>query len=153
MFDINLWMSYRDDHIWQVHVICLYNLDDTPFTNMITSSSVYNWTGIAGSIKGTLARVGLVHEICFITQTERTNLDTLNLCLNSTVEVRDRNLSLNVVITQGCGSRYSNVQQRAAQIAKFMGPTWGPPGSCRPQMGPMLAPWTLLSGYVYTRHG
>ena len=32
------------------------------------------------------------------------------------------------------------------QIAKFMGPTWGPPGSCRPQMGPMLAPWTLLSG-------
>ena len=32
------------------------------------------------------------------------------------------------------------------QIARFMGPTWGPPGSCRPQMGPMLAPWTLLSG-------
>ena len=22
-----------------------------------------------------------------------------------------------------------------SQIAKFMGPTWGPPGSCRPQMG------------------
>ena len=33
-----------------------------------------------------------------------------------------------------------------SQIAKFMGPTWGPPGSCRPQMGPMLVPWTLLSG-------
>ena len=33
----------------------------------------------------------------------------------------------------------------APPIAKFMGPTWGPPGSCRPQMGPMLAPWTLLS--------
>ena len=32
-----------------------------------------------------------------------------------------------------------------------MGPTWGPPGSCRPQMGPMLAPWTLLSGVSY--HG
>ena len=28
----------------------------------------------------------------------------------------------------------------APQIAKFMGPTRGPPGSCRPQMGPMLAP-------------
>ena len=27
-----------------------------------------------------------------------------------------------------------------------MGPTWGPPGSCRPQVGPMTAPWTLLSG-------
>ena len=27
-----------------------------------------------------------------------------------------------------------------------MGPTWGPHGSCRPQIGPMLVPWTLLSG-------
>ena len=35
-----------------------------------------------------------------------------------------------------------------AQIAKFMGQTWGPPGSCRPQTGPMSAPWTLLSGPV-----
>ena len=33
-----------------------------------------------------------------------------------------------------------------SQIARFMGPTWGPPGSCRPQIGPMVAPWTLLSG-------
>ena len=35
----------------------------------------------------------------------------------------------------------------SAQIVRFMGPTWGPPGSCRPQMGPMSAPWTLLSGW------
>ena len=34
----------------------------------------------------------------------------------------------------------------APEIAKFMGPTWGPPGSCRPPIGPMLAQWTLLSG-------
>ena len=27
-----------------------------------------------------------------------------------------------------------------SQIAKFMGPIRGPPGSYRPQMGPMLAP-------------
>ena len=27
-----------------------------------------------------------------------------------------------------------------------MWPTWGPPGSCRPKMGPLLALWTLLSG-------
>ena len=25
----------------------------------------------------------------------------------------------------------------------------GPPGSCRPQMGPMLAQWTLLSGQYF----
>ena len=35
-----------------------------------------------------------------------------------------------------------------SQIAKFMGPTYGPPESCQPQMGPMLAQWTLLSGSV-----
>ena len=32
------------------------------------------------------------------------------------------------------------------QKSKFMGPTWGPPGSCRPQMAPMLAPWTFYQG-------
>ena len=40
---------------------------------------------------------------------------------------------------------------KASQIARFMGPTWDPPGSCRPQMGPMLVPWTLLSGMSLTR--
>ena len=35
----------------------------------------------------------------------------------------------------------------STQIEKLMAPTWVPPGSCRPQMGPMLTPWTLLSGY------
>ena len=35
------------------------------------------------------------------------------------------------------------------QIAKFMGPTWGPPGSCRPKMGPMFVPWTVLSGWKH----
>ena len=38
---------------------------------------------------------------------------------------------------------------RNPQIAKFMEPTWGPPGYCGPQMGPMLAPWTLLSGWLW----
>ena len=37
---------------------------------------------------------------------------------------------------------------QTGQIARFMGPTWGPPGPCGPQMGPMLVPWTLLSGWV-----
>ena len=35
------------------------------------------------------------------------------------------------------GTWHEHIQQ-AFQIAKFMGPTRGPPGSCRPQMGPML---------------
>ena len=33
-------------------------------------------------------------------------------------------------------------------IARFMGPTWGPSGAARTQFGPMLAPWTFLSGML-----
>ena len=43
---------------------------------------------------------------------------------------------------------YKTHVRSISQIAKFMGPTWGPPGSCRPQMGPMLAPRTLLFGII-----
>ena len=38
-------------------------------------------------------------------------------------------------------------------IARFMGPTWGPSGADRTQVGPMLAPWTLLSGMVHNYEG
>ena len=34
-------------------------------------------------------------------------------------------------------------------IATFIGPIWCPSGADRTQVGPMLAPWTLLSGYIY----
>ena len=33
-------------------------------------------------------------------------------------------------------------------IARLMGPTLGPSGADRTQVGPMLAPWTLLSGHL-----
>ena len=35
-------------------------------------------------------------------------------------------------------------------IARFIGPTWSPSGADRTQVGPMLAPWTLLSGSFET---
>ena len=34
-------------------------------------------------------------------------------------------------------------------IARFMGPTWGPSGADRTQVGPMLDPWSLLPGLLY----
>ena len=39
----------------------------------------------------------------------------------------------------------------ASLIARFMGPTWGPAGADRTQVGPMLATWTMLSGLVQDR--
>ena len=44
-------------------------------------------------------------------------------------------------------------QHISSQTARFLGLTLDPPGSCRPQVGPMLAPWTLISvgpGFHYT---
>ena len=38
---------------------------------------------------------------------------------------------------------------RVSQIARFIGPAWGPSGMDRTQVGPMLAPWTVLSGMLY----
>ena len=38
------------------------------------------------------------------------------------------------------------------KIAKFMWPTWGPLGSCRPQVGPILASWALLSRMLLVAH-
>ena len=32
-----------------------------------------------------------------------------------------------------------------------MGPSWGPSGADRTQVGPMLAPWTLLSGKMFLK--
>ena len=37
---------------------------------------------------------------------------------------------------------------KVSLIARFMGPTWCPSGPDRTQVGPMLVPWTLLSGMV-----
>ena len=33
-------------------------------------------------------------------------------------------------------------------LAKFLGPTWGPPGSCRPQMGPIMAHELCYQGWA-----
>ena len=62
-----------------------------------------------------------------------------------------------VVFSAGWFSPYSTpwlpsaseaIPMTSSLIAKFMGPTWGPSGADRTQVGPMLAPWILLTGLV-----
>ena len=48
-----------------------------------------------------------------------------------------------------CWRQLRNGPQQRTQStlkARFMGPTWGPSGADRTQVGQMMAPWTLLSG-------
>ena len=47
--------------------------------------------------------------------------------------------------SKGIKSFCTDVRTRTL-TAKFIGSTWGPLGSCWPQMGPILTQWTLLSG-------
>ena len=55
-----------------------------------------------------------------------------------------------LLIMQWCVLQDKGAQQKRCPIpsliARFMGPTCGPSGAYRSQVGPMLAPWTLLSG-------
>ena len=77
-----------------------------------------------------------------------------------TAPLRQRNLGKRVVSQPKCMDPAHGNRRRynvASQITKFMGPTCGPPGSCRPQMGPMLAPWALykessLCGWAPTQN-
>ena len=42
----------------------------------------------------------------------------------------------------------SMMKRKGSLIARFKGPTWGPSGADRTQVGPMLTPWTLPSGVI-----
>ena len=43
-------------------------------------------------------------------------------------------------------SSWTDYHGTTSLIARFVGPMWGPSEADRTQVGPMLAPWTLLSG-------
>ena len=48
-----------------------------------------------------------------------------------------------------CGAGFWKAAYKLEEIpliARFLGPTWGPPGADRTQVGPILAPWISLSG-------
>ena len=70
------------------------------------------------------------------------------------LDIKRRNFVIKIVSNRSAYQNHSSrsVETWVSQVAKFMGPIWGPPGSSRPQMGPMLAPWTLLSGVLLESH-
>ena len=55
-----------------------------------------------------------------------------------------------VFLRQQPGEQFLHpLERKASLIARFMRPTWGPSGVDRTQVGPMSAPWTLLSGIAF----
>ena len=59
-----------------------------------------------------------------------------------------RLISISLRLTSLIQGQYDDYPSASEQTltARFMGTTWGPPGADRTQVGPMLAPWTLISG-------
>ena len=66
------------------------------------------------------------------------------------IHINDRSLKTGCCHDAQSVTEGTVVVEMTTQVARLMGPTWGPRGSCRPQVGPMLAPWTLPSGKLYT---
>ena len=54
-----------------------------------------------------------------------------------------------VTTTMPCIKEVLTQVNETTLIARFMGPTWDPPGTDRTQVGPSLATWTLLYGQIW----
>ena len=66
--------------------------------------------------------------------------------IDGLVQERRKSSALAMLRVSCTNPSISASQCMTTQRARSMGPTWGPPGSCRPQVSPMLATWALLSG-------
>ena len=89
-----------------------------------------------------------VHDNCDDSNNDNNNNDNNNEMIKILLECSKNSISKYIlqVKSERFSFRRLYSYMSPAQISRFMGPTWGPTGSCRPHMGPMLAPWTLLSG-------
>ena len=97
----------------------------------------------------TSSLIGWVH-----TQNDPYFQDPLHWCCMSVLLSQiSSNSAVCLTVVHADNSKAPNFSDQfgVSQVARFVGPTWGPPGSCRPQMGPMLTPWTLLSGILLSK--
>ena len=81
--------------------------------------------------------------------------NNIDLSLKVFCGIHLRAISLEGPMHLFCNMRFWNCYHISLRpmtlLARFMGPTWGPSGAGRTQVGPMLAPWTLLSWELILR--
>ena len=66
-----------------------------------------------------------------------------------TPDILPGNVIHHIIIAEGENvARYTWYHVPSFPDRRFMGPTWVPSGADRTQVGPMLAPWNLLSGSI-----
>ena len=82
------------------------------------------------------------------------HLMTSSCACSSYIHLYSKNCAHGLCVMICCGCLYYSKSlhchrnNSTALISRFMGPTWGPSGADKTQVGPMLAPWTLLSGWL-----
>ena len=110
--------------------------------NVVLGLSPY-YPYFSGLLKGlgapTNIKVGNLCHIWFIlkhTEFWMVNSDQLGFDKHAYIYTHTH-IYINIYI---CHDRQNRLifQSETPQIARFTGPTWGPPGSCRPQVGPCL---------------
>ena len=87
-------------------------------------------------------------SVCNHSRPDQHKSNGVPIAMHSSRKVRNSPASNNQnrqTISKAIKTVFTPLTGILVQIAKFMGPTWGPSGSSWPQMGPMLAPWALLS--------
>ena len=87
------------------------------------------------------------NRTCFALNTNRLSIwvtTSWKMLINN--KFKAQTLTGNPTGNYRCQLLASRALYMSYQIAKFMGPTWGPSGADRTQMGPIFASWTLLSG-------
>ena len=88
--------------------------------------------------------------LLFLNQSVSDLIHILRICLNDMpIPIKTSYRCLRHIITTNLSDNQDIRCQLISLIARFMGPTWGPSGADRTQVGPVLAPGTLLSGMFF----
>ena len=135
--------SYRNSVCW-LHLFLVFylNISQVNYHNIVTCSSKPILIVIVLVVRWTDCQLGslAVNEI------RKLYNQFADLCLQHFPWVHTRGPFIWYVCSSSRRDLDDWRRYHVTQITRFMGPTWGPPGTDRTKVGPMLAPWTLLSG-------
>ena len=125
MFPSVCWIkSFSGFHVFQTYIWL------QPYIFIVASSLLIVWYLISISVTGCYQGNGPVYRV--------NNHPLRETCFDCWA------VSPSVLILAHC-----TFGTNPSLIARFMGPTWDPSGADRTQVGPILAPWTLLSGIIF----
>ena len=144
--DFNLWVMVT----WLIWITwtSISAVGERPI-NLITHSPTYCWLYALYSFK--FFSWNEIVRVCSKQMKEHVIINALSLrpilcsCDRKYIQ-HSGNANFHMPLLPSLSPTGAQVKHESTPIAWFMGPTWGPSGADRTQVGLMLPPWTLLSG-------